>query len=121
MSEISKIKSGKQLAINAMKKELARLKKIADAARAEHDEYINSASVIIGVRNEFVNIVKSKETGKHVVRKLESLQKINNKALSVAEKDFSKILEKLIAAELAVKELAKEIANAEFLMGFELR
>lgn len=104
----------KYIVLDAMKKELVRLQRIADKAKAECDEYISTGEEAFAIHDEFAKIVNSKETGHHVIKKLDELKKRREKVDKVLKKDFMKLMDKQHRAEIEVMALASEISYMEF-------
>lgn len=107
----------KNIVLDAMKKELARLQRIADKAKAECDEYISIGQEAFAIHDEFAKIVNSKEIGQHVIKKLDELKKRREKVDKVLKKDFVKLTDNQFRAEMEVMALASEISH----MGFRAR
>lgn len=107
-------KSGEEIALSAMKKELTRLSRIADKANAEVDEYLNIGSELLAIHEEFSEIVKSKEHGSHIVKKLEVLKGRRDRAQKITDKELIKLLDKQHKAEIERDSLRQEIHRTEF-------
>lgn len=108
------MRTGDELALSAMRKEHAKLARIADKAKAEADEYCSIGSEAIAIHNEFAAIVNSRETGQHVIDALDKLQKRRARVDRVMKKDLLKLSDKQIAAELERDNLMREIQMMEF-------
>lgn len=110
------MKSGEELALDAMKKELKRLTKAAEKAKQEADECCNITSEYIAIHNEFAEIVSSGESGQPVIDKLNSLKRRRDRANKIMNKDLIMLLDKQSEAELARDSLAGEIQKNEWRM-----
>ena len=111
---MSKYKSGKEIALSAMKKELTRLSRLADKANAEVDEYLNIGSEMLEIHEEFSEIVKSKEHDSHIIKKLEVLKDRRDRAQKMLDKDLMKLLDKQHKAKIERDSLLQEIQTTEF-------
>ncbi|MBE0468013.1 MAG: hypothetical protein IBX55_00595 [Methyloprofundus sp.] len=105
---------GEKLAIQAMKKELIRLQRIAGKAMKEANEYEDITSEFISINEEFAQIVESKEESKVTLKKLEDLSSRRDKAMKILNKDFIKLLDKQHEAESNRNALAGEIHKMEW-------
>lgn len=114
MSQREQYKSGNALAIEAMKRDLKRLQKVADKAKSECDEYITIGSEAFAIHNEFAQIVNSREVGNHVLEKLESLKKRRDRVDKVLKKSAKQLMDKQFAVEMQRDNLARKIAELEF-------
>lgn len=108
------MRTGDELALAAMKKEHAKLARIADKAKAEADEYISIGSEAVAIHNEFVAIVNSREHGQHVIDALDKLQKRRARVDRVMKKDMLALSDKQIKAEIERDNLLREIQALEF-------
>jgi len=115
------IKTGEELALIAMKKELKVLSKKADKAKSECDEYMNTGSEAVAIHNEFVEIVNAKEHGQKVLDQLDSLKKRRNKVDAIMKKDFIKLMDKDHEAGFTRDNLAQEISMLEFRQSLRTR
>lgn len=111
------VRSGEEIAIEAMEKELAKLNKIAAKAKSECDEVCGAGSELISIHNEFVEIVKSKETGKAVLDRLSNLQRRKKRAKSLLKKSILDLSDKQINAEVEASRLAFSIQEMKFRFG----
>jgi len=105
---------GEEIALQAMKKEHARLRKIADKAKAEVDAYCSVGSEMLSIYDELRKIIESKETGKHILDKLSTLQKREKAANKLMAADFTAISERQYVAESNAMAIAGEISRLEF-------
>lgn len=108
------IRTGEELAIPALKKELARLTQIAEKAKAECEENVHIGSEAVAIHDEFVAIVKSKETGQAVIDKLDSLQKRRERVLQVMSKSIVDLSDKQFKAEAERDNLLGLIRRLEY-------
>lgn len=108
------MRTGDELALVAMKKEHARLSRIADRAKAEADEYCKIGSEAMAIHNKFAALVKSSEIGHHVIDALEKLQKRRAHVNRVMKKDLLKLSDRQIKAEFERDALMREIQMMEF-------
>lgn len=113
---MQKYRTGEDLALIAMQKELKRLQAKADKARAEADECANIGSELSAVHQAFAKIVDSKATGEAVLKELEALQKRRDKALQILGKNIDTLFEKQFVAEQDVQSLASYVSQIEFRM-----
>lgn len=107
---------GDELALGAMKKEHARLSRIADKAQAEYDEYMNVADEMLSIHKEFAEIVKSGDHSKETLKRLDSLKARSAKTDRIRSKDFMKLSEKQFSTERDRDCLGSEIQMMEFRM-----
>ena len=103
------MKTGAQIALEAMEKEYARLKRLEAAAKKECDENMNAACEIINVQKEFIELMKSGECYKEELRKLELLEKRDKRARRALAKDILKLTDKHINYQFAAEDLMREI------------
>lgn len=108
------MRTGDELALAVMKKEHARLSRIAEKAKAEADEYCSIGSEAVAIHNEFAAIVNSRETGQHVIDALEKLKKRRARVDMIMKKDILKLSDKQIEAEIERDSLMREIQMMEF-------
>lgn len=108
------MRTGEQLALGAMKKELVRLSRTAERAKAEADECMSIGSELIAIHNEFAEIVNSRATGADTLKKLDALTKRRERADKVAKRNLMKLFDKQTEAEFARDDLRKEIEMIEF-------
>jgi len=108
------MRRGSDIALDAMKKELVRLQKIAEKAKNESEQYLNSSTEVIAIHNEFIEIVNSKQYGQDVINKLDNLKKRRDKVDKIRSKDFIKLLDKENESRFEVENLQHEIFMAEF-------
>ena len=108
------MKTGKELAIEAMKKDFNRLSRAADRAKNEADERINITIELIAIHQEFVKIAKSDENTKEILKKLDSLQGRKKNAEKIRKKDLLKLIDKQSFAEINRDSLGQEIQMMEF-------
>ena len=104
---------GEDIALQAMKKEHARLRKIADKAKAEVDAYCNVGSELLAIHEELREIVALKEYGQHILDRLEALKKRDTAARKLMNADFMDISNKQFEAESNAQALAGEISVLE--------
>lgn len=112
---------GEELAYNALKKEVKRLSKATDKAKAEYDEYMNIHHEMISINQEFAEIVKSKEHGKHVLDKLNALKKRSDRCDRVRKKDLLRLIDRHIELQLDRDSVAEEMYMMEFRLGLKGR
>jgi hypothetical protein len=108
------VKTGEELAIAAMRKEYVKLCKVADKAKAECDECVSIGTEAIAIHNEFAAIVAAKETGQHVVDKLEALQKRQKRVNRIVDKSIIDLCDKQHKAECERDRLLGQIRDLEF-------
>lgn len=109
-----KTRTGDELALDAMKKELVRLSNKAAKAKAESQECIGISSELINIHQEFAAIVRSGSTTAETLKKLEALKARNNRAENIMKKDLIAVLDRESAAEIERDALAREIQHLEF-------
>ena len=105
---------GEELTLKALKKELSRLERLADKAKAECDECINIGTELIDIHKEFAAIVKSKECNKATIKKLDDLKIRSKKAEKIRKKDLLKLMDKENDTRINVSYLQAEINRLEF-------
>lgn len=108
------MKSGEELALAAMKKELTRLSKAAERAKNEADEYYNIGSEAIAIHEEFYQIVKSGRHGDDVIKKLGKLKVRDARVRRIMKKDFMKLLDKESSTRMDMDNLESEVQRLEF-------
>ncbi len=113
--------SKEKVVLAALKRDLKRLSKAAEKAKAECDEYLNVGSEMAAIHEEFALIVKAKETGPEVLKKLEALKRRRDKAERIMKKDLVKLLDKQHEAEFAEESLGEEIQAMEFNINLRAR
>lgn len=69
---------------------------------------------MLEIHQKFAEIVKSKETGDHVLKQLKALQARSEKAEKIRGKDFIKLIDKQHKAELDRDQLMSELQMMEF-------
>jgi len=106
--------SKEKVVLAALKRDLKRLSKAAEKAKAECDEYLNVGREMIAIHEELALIVKAKETGPEVLKKLEALKRRRDKAERTMKKDLVKLIDKQHEAEFARDSLSSEIQMMEF-------
>lgn len=111
---MEEFKSGKELALIAMNKELKLLSKKADKAKKECDEYMTMGSEAVSIHEEFVRIVNANESGQHVIDKLEALKKRRNKVQRIMKKDLIKLMDKKFNTASVRDTLNSEIQMMKF-------
>lgn len=106
--------NGEELALAAMKRDLQRLSKAAEKAKAEADEYMNVGSEMLAIHKEFAEIVKSRDHSPATLKKLKDLQLKSERTDKIRKKDLSKLLDKQFEAEEKRAALAGEVQALEF-------
>ena len=106
--------NGEELALAAMKKDLKRLTRAAEKARAEADECMSVGSEMVAIHKEFAEIVKSGDHSKATLNKLDRLAARSEKTDRIQKKDLSKLLDKQFEAEQKRDALASEVQALEF-------
>jgi len=104
---------GEELALEAMKKDLKRLSRAADKAKADADEYMNVGSEMVAIHNEFADIVKSGDHSKATLRKLDRLKARSERTDRIRNKDLCKLTDKQFEAEQKRDALAWEVQSLE--------
>ena len=105
---------GEELLLQAARKELKRLERIAQKAADALQESDNVADELIEVNREFEQIVESREVSADVVKKLEALQERRDRAFEVLGQDYVALLNKKDDADLDCSALLSEIRAIEF-------
>lgn len=105
---------GEEISLHAMKKEFKRLSRVAEKAKQEADEATHIGSELLAIHQEFAEIVKAKETGPKVLKKLEALQKRSDRAKKIQKKSIVELMDKQIKAESDCESLGLEIQRLEF-------
>jgi hypothetical protein len=112
------MKTGDELVLQAMRREFARLSRIADKAKAEADEALNIGTEYMEIHKELIEIVNSKEHGKkEVLEKMKSLKLRRGRADRIMKKDMAKLIEKEVDAQVERDTLGIEIDNMEWRLG----
>jgi len=108
------MKSGKEIALNAMKKELKVLSIKADKAKAEFDEYMRVGSELLAINDEFKKVLKSNDSDLQIASKLKVLQRRKDLALRVSKKDLLTLIGRESDARIELDLLNSEIENMEW-------
>jgi hypothetical protein len=106
--------SGEQLALEAMKRDLKRLSKIAEKAKAACDEYVDIGTEAIAIHQELAKLVQSNEHGQVVIDKLDALKVRREKVEKIRRKDFLALCNKQGIAEISRDNLIAEIGRLSF-------
>ncbi len=114
------MKTGEELALIAMKKELALLSKMAEKAKAECAEYLGTAKEMIEIYRELGEIIKLKVSNESI-KKLDALKAREKRVNDVHKKDFLKLCDNEHESEWEKNSLAQEINNIEFRMSLRNR
>lgn len=109
-------KSRDEIILSALEREYERLKKIADQAKKQEDEYMNVHTRLFEVRKEGREIVSGKVNEAGLAR-LDELVKIEKKCLAISKADLSKLLDKSFAAEWECKDCLSVLNDHRFMMG----
>jgi hypothetical protein len=112
---IDTMKTGEELSLIAMKKELKRLSYIAEKNKKNADDACNVCSEMIAIHKEFMVIIKGEDYSESASKKLLSLQKRRNKCEKIMENDLLKLLDKKINAEIHRDQLDEEIQKLELI------
>ena len=108
------MRTGEELAIFAMKKELARLTKLAEKAKAEADEATNIGTELIAIHKEFSEIVRSGDVGDSIVEKLDVLKKRSARAEKIRKKPLMKLFDRESNTAIERDNLASELHMREY-------
>jgi hypothetical protein len=108
------VSNGEELALAAMKRDLKRLSKAAEKAKAEADEYMNVGSEMLAIHKEFAEIVKSRDHSPATLKKLERLQARSKRTDRIRNKDLCKLTDKQFEAEQKRDALASKVQALEF-------
>jgi len=100
---------GLLISIRAIEKELKLLRAKAERYKKEADEACNIGSEFIAIHEELGKIINSKETGTHVLQKLDALKVREKRAKKIMAKDISPLIEKQATAEVEAQSLASEL------------
>ncbi len=112
-------RSGDELAILAMEKEISRLSAAAEKYKAEADEVCDIVSEFIAIDNEVNAVINSGKSAIDVHKSLDSLQKRQERANRVIGKDLMTILNKQYLAETERDNLGMVLSGLRF--RFEMR
>ena len=115
------IPSGRELMLDALKRDHKRLTKLADKAKADCDVFMGIASELCTIRQEAIKVLNSGNIGDKGLKKLEDLSKREARGNKILKKDVIKLMDKQSEAEIKRDRLAEEIAYIEFRMDFENR
>jgi hypothetical protein len=108
------MKTGQELALDATEKELKVLTRAAKRAKEETDEYMKIHTVLIAIRNEFVELINSDEPAEKQLDRLHALQKREKAAHKIRKKDFMKLLDKETETESKRYALECEVQMQRF-------
>lgn len=106
--------SGEQLALEAMKRDLKRLSRNAEKAKAACDEYLDIGTEAIAIHQELAELMKSNEHGQAVIDKLDELTVRREKVDKIKRKDFLALCDKQSMAEMSRDNLIAEIGRLSF-------
>lgn len=104
-----------------MKKELVRLSRAAERAKAAVDEAIAVGSEYLAIHQEFADVIQSGVTGSAALEKLAALQVRRTRADKIMKKDLLKLMDKQHEAEMDRDELAREIHQMEWRLSMHRR
>ena len=105
------IKTGDELVLQSLKKELKVVSRKADKAKNAVDEYMSVGSEAIAIHQEFAAIVKSKDTGKKVVEALEALKIRQASVDRILKKDFIHLMDVQFDTGMTRNNLRQEISK----------
>jgi len=105
---------GVELLLQAARKELKRLERVAQKAADAIQESDNVVDELIAVNREFEQIIESREAGAEVVKKLDILQARRERAVEVLGQDYQALLDKKFDADFDCSALLGEIRTIEF-------
>lgn len=111
------MKSGRELLLQAARKELIRLVAVAEKAKKEVNEHMEAPGVIIACHRELAEIVSLNKYDKDSLQKLADLDRRHKTAVKANKKDLVKLIDKQFDAEQACRDLETEIGNLEFMFG----
>lgn len=111
-----KPKSRDEIILSALEREYERLKKIADQAKKQKNEYMNVHTRLFEIRKEGSEIVSGK-VNKAGLARLDELAKIEKKCLAISKADLLKLLDKSFAAEWECKDCLGVLNDHRFMMG----
>jgi hypothetical protein len=110
------MKTGDEITLGALRREHARMSKIADKAKAEVDEHNGITGEAFAIHREFIEIVNAKDHGPHVIQQLDALKRRRARVDSILAKDYLKLLDRQFEAEWERNQVAQEIGTIEFRM-----
>ena len=105
------IKTGDELVLQSLKKELKVVSRKADKAKNGVDEYMSVGSEAIAIHQEFAAIVKSKDTGKKEVEALEALKIRQASVDRILKKDFIHLMDVQFDTGMTRNNLRQEISK----------
>ena len=105
------IKTGDELVLQSLKKELKVVSRKADKAKNAVDEYMSVGSEAIAIHQEFAAIVKSKDTGKKEVEALEALKIRQASVDRILKKDFIHLMDVQFDTGMTRNNLRQEISK----------
>lgn len=95
--------------LKALERDHKRLERIAKSAKAEADACIHAGSELLAIYEELRSLVASKETGRSILDKLESLKVRSDAAKKVVGKSLIALLDKQSKAEAERDQLTEAI------------
>lgn len=108
------MKTGNEITLDALRREHARVSRIAARAKAELDEYMGIHNELFAINDEFRAIVESKEHGPQVIKRLNALKKRKDHVDAVLKKDLVKLSDRQFQTEWHAGQVAQEIGFLEF-------
>lgn len=108
------MRSGEQLSLIAMKKEFAKLSKIADKKKAVCDDACSCGSQLIEVYKQANEIIKAKDYSEDGMKKMKSLADEEKRLKKLLGADIVKLMDDQINAEIERDNLGREIKTIEF-------
>jgi hypothetical protein len=108
------MRSGEQLSLVAMKKEFARLSKIADKKKAICDDACSCGSKLIDLYKKANELIKSKDFTPEGIKKVQALADEEKRLHKIMKSDLVKIMDEQINAEIERDNLGREISMIEW-------
>lgn len=113
-----KPKSRDEIILSALEREYERLKKIADYAKKQENEYMNVHTRLFEIRKEGREIVSGKVNEAGLAR-LDELVKIEKKCLAISKADILKLLDKSFETEREADDCLSALQDHRFYMGLK--
>lgn len=108
------MRSGEELSLVAMKKEFARLSKIASKKKAICDDVCSCGTKLIDLYKQASELIQAKDFTPEGVKKVQALANEEKRLQKLMKSDLVKIMDDQVNAEIERDNLGHEISMIEF-------
>lgn len=108
------MRSGEELSLAAMKKEFARLSKIADKKKAICDDACSCGTKLLDVYRQANELIQAKDFTPEAVKKVQDLANEEKRLQKLMKSDIVKLMDEQINSEFERDNLGREISMMEF-------